>query len=496
MIEILPLKSLRDEDTPIFGKLNILLSKLAVQNLEVAPGIVITPPNLRLKTTLEQYNFESYEVIEQSLTLVKKDLEKIPLPDNLKISLHKHDKFLVDNQVIKGAEKLWLLLLNNWLKDLKQMIWREGFSVGLAEALEAKTVIFTGDLKAFGTTDLDEENSEVIIKILNGTLLPIRLKELDEIVIKANKKLIIPYNFNWILDHGIKLTGVSPYTPSNVVKNSIIINEVENIHSELTNQEVKSAVKILLDLTTGQIPETEFEGSYITGEKIYDLNKPQDSSDRLIIKMLECANTGLPVLLKLADKSEGMGKVRGALRLIHQKTLLDSFTSAIQFCLDQKAARNIQLVIPFIRSVSELAEVKKLLSMRKLGRANIPVWMEVAVPENIINLEEYITNGLDGIVINLDELMSHLSGFDINEQELLFYKKDIKALLNFLEGLKTAQKLKIPILATGSIILYPEVLEYLVEKGIYGVVVERYEAEAGRELLLKMEKKLVISRSS
>ncbi|EKD90064.1 MAG: hypothetical protein ACD_32C00049G0001, partial [uncultured bacterium] len=30
-----------------------------------------------------------------------------------------------------------------------------------------------------------------------------------------------------------------------------------------------------------------------------------------------------PVFLKLADKSEGMGRVRGSLRLLHQKSLFD-----------------------------------------------------------------------------------------------------------------------------------------------------------------------------
>ena len=367
-------------------------------------------------------------------------------------------------------------------------------------------VVFTSHLKAYGATGLDEEG-EVTVSIAHGKIGPEQLKELDEVVVEANKRLLIPHEFNWILDGGVKLCGIKPYTPPIVIPANAGIQSKDNIYgspirSGMTNggneKGTKNVVKILLDLSVGEIPPTDFDGIYLVGEKIYDLNKPQDSFDKLVLKIVECGNTGKPVLLKLADKSEGMGKVRGALRLIHQKNLFDSFVEAVNFVREQKAWRNIQLVIPFVRGVSEFSEVKRLLAMKKLTRGNsVQIWMEVCIPENILNLEEYAVVGLDGFVLNMDELMSHINGFDLGEQELLYYKKDVKALLNFLEdGLKLAHKLKIPYIATGSIVLYPEVLEFLVEHGVYGVVVERYEADASKNFLQKMEKKLILSKSS
>ena len=60
MVELLPIKFLREEDSLIFGRLNVSLAKLARLNLPVANGAVITPPNLILKTTLEHFNFDDH----------------------------------------------------------------------------------------------------------------------------------------------------------------------------------------------------------------------------------------------------------------------------------------------------------------------------------------------------------------------------------------------------------------------------------------------------
>ena len=125
------------------------------------------------------------------------------------------------------------------------------------------------------------------------------------------------------------------------------------------------------------------------------------------------------------------------------------------------------------------------------------LWLEIAVPENIVNLEDYLVAGLDGIVLNLDELISHLNGFDASHEELLFYKNEAKALMSFLEdGLKLLHKSKIPFIAYGTLSLYPQVLEFLTEKGVFGIVVERYEVSSAHELLHQTERRLILRRSS
>lgn len=105
--------------------------------------------------------------------------------------------------------------------------------------------------------------------------------------------------------------------------------------------------------------------------------------------------------------------------------------------------------------------------------------------------------GIDGVVLNLDELIAHFNGFDQTQEDLVFYKNEVSGLLKFLEdSIKLLNKSKIPFIAYGSLSQYQKVLEFLVEKGVYGVVVERYEVPSAKDLLYQTEKRMILRKSS
>lgn len=493
MIEILPIKLLTDSDNLIFGSLNVSLGKLARNGLPVASGIVVTPPDLKLKTVLEHYDFDKKEVFEQSLTLVKKEINSTPIPDIITGEVKGHKTFLLNGELIKSAKNLWLALLDTWLKQIRERLWNKGFYTGITESLDPQIVIFVKKVKSQGRAYFDPLQDDAVINIRVGKLHPNDLKIIDELVKKANKKLFIPHEYEWIVDGGVKIVGLKSYTQPVVAQ----YPDVSIQHTPGVGK--KSAVKIFLDFSTGLVVEKEVDGVYIASEKIFDLNKPQDSFENLVFKLVESAITfaDKPILFKLADKSEGMGKVRGSLRLLHQKSLFDPLVSVLDFARHKKGLTNVHIVVPFVRNVNELLHIKRELAVKKLSRKNsLKLWMEIAVPENILNLENYLLQGLDGIVLNLDELNSFLGGYDTTLQEVIFYKNQIQGLLKFLEeSIKLLHKTKTIFIAYGSLSLYPEVLDFLVERGVFGVVVERYEAHSAVDLLNMAEKKLILRRS-
>lgn len=498
MIEILPIKLIVEEDGPIFGSLSVNLGKLSRMGFPVSSGIVVSAPEFKLKTALEHFDFGTKEVFEQSLTLVKKEILSIPVAEILRKETSKHKQFLLNRKQIKGIKGLWQSLLNTWLEEIKIRLWKDGFFPGISQNLEPQIVIFIKKVESLGTAFFDSLSDDVVINTESGKIDPGNQKRLYDLVREANKKLFLPYEYEWILDEGIKLVGIKPYTPSPVILNSFQDPEIPK--RVRNDEQTKSAVKVFLDLSsTGLVIEKGVDGIYIASEKIFDLNKPKDSFENLVFKIVESAITfsDNPVFLKLADISEGMGKVRGTLRLLHQKSLLEPMIEALDFARHKKGLTNIHIVVPFIRGVSELVQIKRELAVKKLSRKNsLLLWMEVCTPENIINLEEYLVAGIDGIVLNLDELVSFLNGFDTNEGELMTYKNEVSGLLKFIEdGLKLLHKSKIPFIATGSLSLYPQVLEFLVEKGVYGIVVERYEAHSIKDLLYQTEKRLLLRKS-
>ncbi|OGE25675.1 hypothetical protein A3C26_01785 [Candidatus Daviesbacteria bacterium RIFCSPHIGHO2_02_FULL_39_12] len=505
MIEALPIKLLTDTDAPIFGNLNVALGKLARVGLPVASSIVVTPPHLKLKTILEHYDFGSKEVFEQSLTLVKKEINSIPVPQILEKETKKHKNFLLNGEVYKGTKSLWQALLQNWIEEIKRRIWHGGFYPGVTEDLNPQVVTFTRKLKSFGKAFFDPLQDDVVIKVDSHSLHPMDQKQILEIVNLANKKLFIPKEYEWILDNGIKLSRVLPYTP---VSSTFLIPEVSTYDTPGVGKagvgkgmpEVRSVVKVFLDLSTGFTIEKNVDGVYIDSGKICNLEKPQDSFENLVFKLVESAISFpmQPVLFKLADIAENQGKIRGALRLLHQKSLLDPLIDALDFARHKKNLLNVHIVVPFVRSLNEFLQLKRNLAVKKLSRKrSMQLWLEICVPENIINLEQYLLVGLDGVVINLDELIAHLNGFDVKEENLAFYKYQVDGLIKFLEdGVKLLHKSKIRFLATGSIVLNTEVLHFLIDKGVYGVVIERYEVHSVYGLLNQVEKRIILRRSS
>jgi len=499
LIEILPIRVLTDEDAPIFGSLNVALGKLKRVGLPVASGIVVTPPSLKLKTTLEHYDFGSKEIFEQSLTLVKKEINGISVPQILIKEVGKHNNFFINGQVVKPVKNLWLMLLDIWVDQIKERLWKDGFHQGVTEGLDTQVVIFVKKVEAWGSMYFDSIQDDSVINVQHGKLHPNDLKKLDEMVRVANKKLFIPHQYEWIVDGGVKLTKLLPYTPMDIqaVNTGSSIENRYGIGINITKR-AKTAIKVFLDLSSGLVVEKEVDGVYIASEKIFDLNKPRDSFEDLLLKIVESAKTfpHNPVLVKLADMSEGMGKVRGTLRLLHQQSLFQPMVDALDFVRHKKGLTNVHIVVPFVRGVNELLQIKRELAVKKLSRKNsLQLWMEVCTPENIINLEEYSVAGLDGIVLNLDELVSFLNGFDKDHEELIFYKNEVDGLIKFLEdGVRLLHKSRVPFIAYGSLSIYPKVLEFLVEKGVYGIVVERYEAHSAKDLLHQAERRVIMRR--
>lgn len=474
MIEILPIRLLTDEDSLIFGKEAVALGKLHRLGFPVAAGFVISAPEFKLRTVLEHYDFGTKEVFEQSLTLVKKEIYSIPLPEDLIKETGKHKKFFLHGEIYKSLKNLWLKLLDLWLDQIKQRLWNSGFYPGITENLDPQIVNFIKKPASFGNAFFDPMQDDVVVTT-KDKLHPTDSKKIVDLVQAANKKLFMPYEYEWILDGEVKLAGILPFTPSVPLEPNPIVAA-----SRASTCEAKCAVKVFYDSS--------------------DFIQANESFEDMVLKLSESASSlpESPVFFKLTDMSEGMGKLRGTLRLLHQKSLFDPMVEALDFARHKKGLTNIHIVVPFVRGVGELIQIKKELAAKNLTRKNsLQIWMEVCIPENIINLGKYLDVGIDGVVLNINELIAFFNGFDPEEENLAFYKNEVEGLLKFLEdALKLLHKTKTPFIASGSLVFESRVLEFLVEKGVYGIVAPKYEAASAKDLLYQVEKRMLLKGSS
>jgi pyruvate,water dikinase len=75
--------------------------------------------------------------------------------------------------------------------------------------------------------------------------------------------------------------------------------------------------------------------------------------------------------------------------------------------------KNLWMMIPFVRTVKQLEEVKHIVAKNGLRRSkDFQLWMMVEIPSNVIMLEKFIEAGIDGVSIGSNDLTMLVLGVD------------------------------------------------------------------------------------
>lgn len=488
-MNFLPIRSINEDDTLLVGADLVRLGLLSRMGFPVAEGIVVLPPEFKLRTILEYFDLKDKEVFEQRLTIVRSEIMKIAPPDDFieELKLRKVD-----------YKKTWQALLDVWLRELRTKTWNEGFSLSLVQRLTSQPVFYARKIIASGEAQFDFIKQDVEIKVHSGKLNPEDLKFIDELVSNANKKLYIPFDYYFIKEGKtaatLRIVKLKQSTPVDFPK-----DEKEDVILPKTKQAEKCALNILLDPQGSFSYSANLDGMLLSADLV-------QGADKKILQLIESAMAmrEQPVIFKLSDAPEKFGGIRGSLRLIHQESLIKEEMSSYFFARDQKQLHNIELSLPVTRSIEEFKEIKvKLASLGFRRSAHSRLNMELAIPENFVNLQSYLNEGLDGVIINLDEIHAWLGGFNPTDPDSNSYQpsitgsKSIQTLIKFLETpLKVLQQQKVRVIITGSSSLNDDFLEFILEKGVWGIVVKRASAEFIKPHINFLEKRLIRKRTS
>ena len=194
-------------------------------------------------------------------------------------------------------------------------------------------------------------------------------------------------------------------------------------------------------------------------------------------------------------ESNPMLGYRGAFRYIHDPQVFELELEAIKKVRNQKNLKNLWMMVPFVRNVSELKEVKRIITKSGLVRSPLfKLWMMVEIPSNVILLEEFLKVGIDGISIGSNDLTMLILGTDRDNSEVAreFDERNPAVLWALEHAIKTARKHG----ATASICgqapsLYPDLLEKLVKWGVTSVSVSPDVIDSTRETIAKIEKNML-----
>ena len=119
------------------------------------------------------------------------------------------------------------------------------------------------------------------------------------------------------------------------------------------------------------------------------------------------------------EESNPMLGFRGAYRYIKSPEVFNLELEAIKIVRNKHGLKNLHLMIPFVSTVNEMLEVKKLVAASGLYRsAQFKLYMMCEIPANVILLDDFIDVGIDGISIGSNDLTMLILGIDRDNAEV------------------------------------------------------------------------------
>lgn len=108
---------------------------------------------------------------------------------------------------------------------------------------------------------------------------------------------------------------------------------------------------------------------------------------------------------------------RGAFRYLAHPEVFNLELEAIKRV--RKKYKNLWLMIPYVRSPDELSKVRKMVAIEGLfDDSSFKFWMMVELPVNVIQLQDFIDVGIDGVSVGSNDLTMLITGTDRDNEEV------------------------------------------------------------------------------
>lgn len=189
---------------------------------------------------------------------------------------------------------------------------------------------------------------------------------------------------------------------------------------------------------------------------------------------------------------------RGASRYVKEPDLFRMELAALKKVRNAWGLKNLHLMIPFVRTLEELAEIQEILKAEGLPRTpDFKLWMMVEIPSNIFLIDEFCQSGIDGISIGSNDLTQLILGVD-RDSEILASEFDernpavVKAIKIAIE--KCEEHGLTSSLCGQAPSVYPEIAEMLVDFGINSISVNPDVIEDVRTIVASAEQKILLRR--
>lgn len=188
---------------------------------------------------------------------------------------------------------------------------------------------------------------------------------------------------------------------------------------------------------------------------------------------------------------------RGCFRYLKEPDVFSMELAAIKKVREQYGMKNLHLMIPFVRTVHEFQQVKKLVEASGLVQNHdFKLGIMCEVPSTVILAEEFCAAGADFFSIGSNDLTQLTLGVDRDSTIVAeeFDERDDSIIRSIEKVIKTCHKFGVKVSICGQApSVYPELTEKLVEFGIDSISVNPDVIEKTRRIVASAELKKLLS---
>ena len=189
--------------------------------------------------------------------------------------------------------------------------------------------------------------------------------------------------------------------------------------------------------------------------------------------------------------------VRGAYRYVRSP---EAFRLELEMVRRVRADYpNVQLMIPFVRTASELRDCKRVVDESGLtAEKDFELWIMAEVPSVVYRLDDYARLGITGVSIGSNDLTQLVLGVDRDNEELapLFDERDLAVTSAIHAIIDGCNRLGLRSSICGQApSVYPEYAEMLVRYGIGSISVNPDAIDVTRYNIAAAERRIMLESS-
>jgi pyruvate,water dikinase len=202
------------------------------------------------------------------------------------------------------------------------------------------------------------------------------------------------------------------------------------------------------------------------------------------------------------EEANPMIGFRGVYRYIREPDLFRLELEAFRKVRHDMGFKNLALMLPFVRTQSELRSCRELVAdVGLMDDPGFPFWIMAEVPSVIYRLDDYRALGVTGVSIGSNDLTQLMLGLDRDSKLVapLFDERDPAVMRAIQDIITSCRRLGITCSICGQApSVYPELMETLVRWGIDSISVSPDVVGRARRMIASAEQRVLLeaARSS